>query len=167
MSKNTEHMATLAADVVVLAADDTGRLHVLVIERGWPPYAGCYALPGGLVDPNETFEQAARRELVEETGVVAPAQVVRVGVYDAPGRDPRGRVISVAYCATLPGLVTPTAGDDATAARWVPITAVGAWRSTTPRSSPTHSPARPTPPFAAPCTGTRGDGRSDQPRPGG
>ncbi len=108
------------ADVVLLAA---GR--VLLIERGWDPYAGCWALPGGHVDAGETSLAAAARELEEETGVMVPAaDLSQVGAYDAPGRDPRGRYVTVAYTATLPSPVPPTAADDATAARWWPLNAL-------------------------------------------
>ncbi|MFJ3594658.1 NUDIX domain-containing protein [Streptomyces sp. NPDC090082] len=106
---------------VVLFADR----HVLLIERGWDPHAGCWALPGGHVDAGETSLEAAVRELEEESGITIPASELRqVGAFDAVGRDARGRYVSVAYTATLPALVEPTAGDDATAARWWPLAAL-------------------------------------------
>lgn len=80
--------------------------------------------------PGERFAQAARRELHEETGIAAPDLLVLVGVYDVPDRDPRGRVVSVAFVGLLDQPVTARAGDDAAAARWVPLSDVlaGAWR---------------------------------------
>jgi 8-oxo-dGTP diphosphatase len=124
----TDH-ANLAADMVLFAADRMptpalNGLSVLLIERGWDPYAGCLALPGGLVGHGETFEQAARRELVEETGVTAPPLLGSVGVYDEPDRDPRGRVVSVAFAGMAYETVPPTAGDDARAAQWVEVRSV-------------------------------------------
>lgn len=118
--------ADLAADVVLFAPDpcNDNDVRILLIERGWAPFAGCWALPGGYVESSERFEQAARRELVEETGVVAPAELFQVGVYDALDRDPRGRVISVAFLGLLTELVRPSAGDDAVAARWVSVRSV-------------------------------------------
>ncbi|WEH43969.1 NUDIX hydrolase [Streptomyces sp. AM 2-1-1] len=108
------------ADVVLLAAG-----HVLLIQRRWNPYAGSWALPGGHVDVGEASLQAAVRELKEETGITVPADAfVQVGVFDAPGRDPRGRYVTVAYTATLPELTAPTALDDAADARWWPLNAL-------------------------------------------
>ncbi|MFE1198500.1 NUDIX domain-containing protein [Streptomyces olivaceoviridis] len=116
----TDETIRYTADVVLLAAG-----HVLLIERGWDPFEGYWALPGGHVDKGETSLDASMRELEEETGITVPADDLRqVGAFDAPGRDPRGRYVSVAYTATLPALVAPTAGDDATAARWWPLTAL-------------------------------------------
>ncbi|MFD5893775.1 NUDIX domain-containing protein [Streptomyces sp. NPDC060366] len=119
---DTETFETIryTADVILLAA---GR--VLLIERGWDPYEGSWALPGGHVDAGETSLAAAARELVEETGItVSAADLWQVGTFDAPGRDPRGRYVTVAYAATLPETVPPMAGDDATAARWWPLDAL-------------------------------------------
>ncbi|WP_043478242.1 NUDIX hydrolase [Kitasatospora sp. MBT66] len=105
------------ADVVALTPD--GR--VLLIERDWPPFEGAWALPGGHVDPGETSRAAAARELEEETGVrVAPADLIQIGAWDAPGRDPRGRYVTVAYLADVPDDTPITAGDDARTARWWP-----------------------------------------------
>lgn len=120
----------LTADVVLFAGGTDHRtgvsnlLQVLLIERRWAPFAGRWALPGGHVDPGERFEAAARRELREETGVHAPDTLFELGIYDKPNRDPRGRVISVAYFGVLPALVVPTAADDAVAAEWWPVGAV-------------------------------------------
>ncbi|MGM0361758.1 NUDIX domain-containing protein [Streptomyces griseoaurantiacus] len=116
----TDETIRYTADVVLLAAG-----YVLLIERGWDPYEGYWALPGGHVDVGETSVVAAARELEEEAGIAVPvADLRQVGAFDAPGRDPRGRYVSVAYTATLPAPVPPTAGDDATAARWWPLDAL-------------------------------------------
>ncbi|GGY77037.1 NUDIX domain-containing protein [Streptomyces anulatus] len=106
------------ADVVLLAVG-----HVLLIQRRWYPHAGSWALPGGHVDAGETSLQAAVRELKEETGITVPVDALgQVGAFDAPGRDPRGRYVTVAYTATLPEPDAPTPLDDAADARWWPLT---------------------------------------------
>lgn len=106
------------ADVVATTPD--GR--VLLIERGWPPHEGAWALPGGHVDAGETSRQAAARELAEETGVrVDAADLLQLGAWDAPGRDPRGRYVTVAYLAVVPDDTPIAAGDDARTARWWPF----------------------------------------------
>jgi 8-oxo-dGTP diphosphatase len=111
-----------AADVALFATiGDT--VHVLLIRRGWDPHKGLWALPGGHVDAGESSRDAAARECLEETGIpVATADLFQVGVWDKPDRDARGRYVSVLYVATLDTAETPTAGDDATAATWVPVT---------------------------------------------
>ncbi|PPK65760.1 NUDIX hydrolase [Actinokineospora auranticolor] len=115
----------LTADAVVFTRAD-GRWHVLLIERKWDPFEGRWALPGGHIDPGESPDAAAVRELGEETGLLMPTTAVKVGVYDAPGRDPRGRYATHAYAAVVDGMPTPVAADDARAARWVPLTEVTA-----------------------------------------
>ena len=118
---NHREHARLTADIVALAAPG-GIPHVLLIRRAYDPHAGMWALPGGHVAPGEMTVVAARRELAEETGLnVAVAELEPVDVYAAPGRDPRGRYVSFAYRADLPTMPTPTAADDAAAARWVPV----------------------------------------------
>lgn len=116
----TETFETIryTADVVAMTLDG----HVLLIERGWPPHQGAWALPGGHVDEGETSLHAAVRELAEETGVHVPAADLRqVGVWDQPDRDPRGRYVTVAYLAAVPTGTPITAGDDAYTARWWPL----------------------------------------------
>lgn len=103
------------ADVVCVRADE-----VLLVRRGWDPFEGRLALPGGHVDEGETSRRAAARELFEETGVkVDPGRLTLVGVYDRPDRDPRGRYVSVAYLVHVPVNAEAVAGDDATEVEWV------------------------------------------------
>lgn len=116
--------AHLAADLVLFAVDKHDQEHVLLIRRSWPPFVGCWALPGGYVNTDEETDDAARRELKEETGLVAPADLITVGAYAAVGRDPRARVVSFVYTAALPMLFKPVPGDDAKDARWFPLTAL-------------------------------------------
>ena len=109
----------VTVDLVIFALRE-GELHVLLIQRGVPPFEGRWALPGGFVAPGESLEDAARRELGEETGV-RDVYLEQLYTFGEPGRDPRGRVITVAYYALMTGeAATPVAGTDAGAARWVP-----------------------------------------------
>jgi 8-oxo-dGTP diphosphatase len=97
---------------------------VLVIQRGWDPYEGMFALPGGHCDRGETALDAAVRELREETGVsVCADELTLIGVYDKPDRDPRGRYVSVAYLVFVPDDTQAEAGDDAAAVQWMPLPA--------------------------------------------
>lgn len=119
----------VTVDVVALTIRD-GVLCVLLVERGGHPFAGWRALPGGFVR-EETLELAARRELAEETGLrpdsspLARVHLEQLASYGDPERDPRMRVISVAYLAFAPSLPDPQAGGDAAAAAWVPVGEAG------------------------------------------
>jgi len=107
---------------VILFAEAGGRLHVLLIERGNHPYKGRWALPGGFVEPEEDLDDAARRELAEETGVMLPADVLeQVRAYGTPGRDPRMRIVTIAFSAVVPDLPQVRGGSDAARARFWPV----------------------------------------------
>ncbi|HLT17703.1 MAG TPA: NUDIX domain-containing protein [Acidimicrobiales bacterium] len=108
----------VTVDVVSLTIR-AGRLSVLLVQRGAYPYKGAWALPGGFVEPDEDTDAAAARELAEETGVASvPGHLEQLRTYSDPDRDPRMRVISVAYVGFGPEAAVPEAGSDATAARW-------------------------------------------------
>ncbi|WP_137391743.1 NUDIX domain-containing protein [Rhodoligotrophos defluvii] len=98
-----------------IAVDDAGR--IVLIRRKNPPFQGAYALPGGFVDVGETVEQACRRELEEETGLIA-RDLRLVGVYSSPDRDPRFHTASVVFLTHI-GTQMPQAGDDAAEAELV------------------------------------------------
>lgn len=89
----------VTVDVVVVDPQEE-RPKVLLVKRKKPPFEGCWAIPGGFVEPNEPLEAAARRELWEETGA-EPARLEQLHTFGDPGRDPRGWTISVAYLALL------------------------------------------------------------------
>lgn len=124
----------VTVDIVALTIRDAA-LHILLVQRGLPPYADQWALPGGFVKTRpapdggraeEDLPDAAVRELAEETGqTLGPMHLEQLGTYGTPGRDPRMRVISVAYLAFAPELPEPVAGSDARSAAWVPVSALG------------------------------------------
>lgn len=114
----------VTVDLVILTVRED-RLHVLLIERGNEPFRGKAALPGGFLRPGETLEDAALRELAEETNVDGVRlHLEQLRAYSEPARDPRGRVITVAFLAIAPSLPTPVAGSDASAASWKPVNSV-------------------------------------------
>jgi 8-oxo-dGTP diphosphatase len=111
----------LTVDCVIFASGGEGRLKVLLIQRDHPPFEGRWALPGGFVDMEESLEEAARRELLEETGVEA-VRLEQLHAFGDVGRDPRGRVVSVAYLARVElEDHRPRPASDARAARWFPV----------------------------------------------
>lgn len=109
-----ETCPALTVDCVVFDVEE----RLLLIKRKNKPFVGQYALPGGFVQQGERTEDAALRELKEETGIEAKA-VELVGVYSNPGRDPRGHVVSIAYLIRLPAGADLKAGTDAASASFV------------------------------------------------
>lgn len=108
--------ASVTVDLVVVTKEAKPR--VLLIRRKKPPFAGSWALPGGFIEMDETLEASARRELEEETGV-RTGKLIQLATFGDPGRDPRGRTISVVYLAQVePGQLAPRAADDAAEVGW-------------------------------------------------
>ena len=110
----------VTVDVVILTMS-AAKLHVLLISRGEEPFKGMWAIPGGFKRPNETLDEAAKRELAEETGVDAARLLTQFGAYGDPGRDPRLNVVTVAYLAVLRDVGDVVAGSDAAVAALVPV----------------------------------------------
>jgi 8-oxo-dGTP diphosphatase len=126
---------------VVLLTIRRGRLTVLLIQRDRHPFQGRWALPGGFVEPDEDLDDAARRELREETGVdTAPGHIEQLRTYGRPGRDPRVRTVSVAYLCLMPDLPVPVAGSDARAARFWPVEDVLGWSQRAGDEAPPDQP---------------------------
>jgi 8-oxo-dGTP diphosphatase len=111
----------VTADCVVMTKETTPQ--VLLIERGFDPYKGCWAFPGGFMNMDETTEQCAIRELEEETGLEV-TDLQQIGAYSKVDRDPRGRTVTVAYLIVIDAPVAVTGQDDAAKAQWFPIDAL-------------------------------------------
>ncbi len=108
---------SVTVDAVIFALRDDD-LQVLLIKRKHPPFQGMWAIPGGFVEIDEPLETAARRELLEETGLTGVG-LEQLYTFGDPDRDPRGRVITVAYFAAVQaGAAVPRAGDDAADVCW-------------------------------------------------
>jgi 8-oxo-dGTP diphosphatase len=111
----------VTADIAVFSIIED-EFRVLLVRRSAEPESNKWALPGGFVDPDEDLVNAAKRELEEEAGAKFGGVLLeQLRSYGAPNRDPRGRVISVAYVGVLPTPSDPTAGSDAAEARWQPV----------------------------------------------
>ncbi len=108
---------SVTVDVVCLTVRD-GTFQVLLVERGEEPFVGRLAFPGGFVGIDEELAVAAQRELEEETGIEAPRFLDQLRTYGAPGRDPRGRTVTIAHLAIAPDLGEAVGGSDAAAADW-------------------------------------------------
>ena len=93
------------------------RVEVLLIKRAREPFRGQWALPGGFVDENESLEDAAARELLEETGLHR-IHLDQIGAFGDPGRDPRGHTVSVVFAAVVDRRIDAHAADDASDAAW-------------------------------------------------
>jgi 8-oxo-dGTP diphosphatase len=113
---------SVTADIVVVTREEAPR--VLLIRRRHDPFAGMWAIPGGFIEMNETLEATARRELIEETGIEVGAdeRLEQLHTFGDPGRDPRGRTISVAFLVLVDATpLNPRAGDDAADVAWHPL----------------------------------------------
>jgi 8-oxo-dGTP diphosphatase len=113
----------VTVDVVILTMSQ-GLLHVLLVCRGEAPFEGMWAIPGGFKRPTETLDEAAKRELHEETGVDATSLLTQFGAYGDPGRDPRMNVVTIAYLAVVRDVGAVVAGTDAAAAALIPVSDV-------------------------------------------
>ncbi len=110
----------VTVDIVILTMS-RGRPHVVLVRRGVAPYEGMWAIPGGFKRPHETLDEAAKRELAEETGVDSSSLLTQFGAYGDPGRDPRMNVVTVGYLAVLRDVGAVVAGSDAAAAALIPV----------------------------------------------
>ena len=130
INKRARAVTSVTVDLAIFTVRDDD-LKVLLITRGNDPFLGSLALPGGYVRDGEALDEAALRELHEETGINGSRlHLEQVRAFGAPGRDPRGRVVTVAYLALGPNLPDPEAGTDAKAASWVSVREALDWQIT-------------------------------------
>jgi len=121
----SHRQVAVTVDIVIFTLRDDD-LQVLLVKRKYPPYQGLWAIPGGYVQADESLEDAAIRELREETGIgvgdletgATVPYIEQLYTFGDPGRDPRGRVITVAYFALVPTPLATQAGSDASDAEW-------------------------------------------------
>ncbi|MCQ2198281.1 MAG: NUDIX hydrolase [Paludibacteraceae bacterium] len=111
----------VTADCIVITRDADPK--VLLIQRGNEPYRGYWAFPGGFMDMDETTEQCAVREMMEETGLDV-SELKQIGCYSKVDRDPRGRTITVAYLVVIASPVPVRGQDDAAKAEWFSLSAI-------------------------------------------
>lgn len=102
---------------IVTFCNANNKLNVLLIKRKNDPFKGQWAIPGGFVEEDEDLETAAKRELAEETAVKVKT-IEQVKAFGKPGRDPRGRIISIAFLGWVECEEEPVGGDDAAEAKW-------------------------------------------------
>lgn len=123
-TSRSHHYPAIAVDIVIYATGQSD-LQVLLVRRRGEPHRGAWALPGGFVEDEESLDAAATRELREETGV-SDVYLEQLYTFGDPRRDPRGRVISVAYFALLRQPAALVAADDVDDARWFSVDALPA-----------------------------------------
>ena len=111
----------VAADCLVFGHGGKGETYLLLIQRKSEPCKGQWAIPGGFMNIDETADDAARRELKEETGLSVD-EVHQVGAFTTVDRDPRERVLSIAFWTDIEGTPEVAGADDAKKAQWFPIT---------------------------------------------
>ena len=104
----------------VIFCDSAGGKKVLLVQRKKDPFSGQWALPGGFLEDDEPLEAGAKRELQEETGLKVEA-VQQLRTFGTPGRDPRGRTISISFWGEVPSEVQVKGNDDAADAKWFRI----------------------------------------------
>ena len=106
----------VTADIIILRKNNSQHF-VLLIERKHPPFEGMWALPGGFLNMDETLEEAALRELQEETGIKG-VQLEQFHTFSKVNRDPRHRTITTVFIGYTDDNISPVAGDDAAKAQW-------------------------------------------------